>query len=67
MDTTQHTTTRRMPKSNLDIQKHAKTNQPNNQRKTRIQQQNNNLKNNKPTKKPKNTHKKPKNQTQKTT
>ncbi|WP_169805377.1 hypothetical protein, partial [Methanobrevibacter cuticularis] len=44
MDTTQHTTTRRTPKSNLDIQKHAKTNQPNNRRKTRIHQQNNNLK-----------------------
>ncbi|WP_211263789.1 hypothetical protein, partial [Methanobrevibacter cuticularis] len=59
MDTTQHTTTRRTPKSNLDIQKHAKTNQPNNRRKTRIHQQNNNLKKNNTTKKSKIYIKKP--------
>jgi len=46
MDKTQHTTTRRSKKNNLDIQKHAKTNQQSNRRKTRIQQQNNSLKTN---------------------
>ena len=44
MDIPQHATTRRSVKSNLDIQNHAKTNQPNNRRKTRIPQQNNNPK-----------------------
>ncbi|WP_281190586.1 hypothetical protein [Methanobrevibacter curvatus] len=32
----------------MDIQNHDKTNQPNNQRKTMVQQQSNNLKKNKP-------------------
>jgi len=46
MDISQHTTTRRSKKNNLDIQNNAKTNQQSNRRKTRIQQQNNSLKTN---------------------
>ena len=44
MNIPQHTTKRWSTKNNLDIQNHAKTNQQISRRKTRIQQQNNNLK-----------------------
>ena len=46
MKISQHTATRWTTKNNLDIQNHAKTNQPSHGRKTRIHQQNNTLKTN---------------------